>query len=364
MFCPKCGKESEQSDVFCGYCGAKIARGASQTAHSGIAKYYALEAEVGDIKDLVAGLPAKESYLNRLKRTQEKKWKELQYVRSIMQKERKDYEELMKTSFASIKAKLSGNIDEKKKKEESEYLEALANFKDKERDYRQIESEVKELANSIIDIRKQKERIPAIEKEMSDILATLTEGKVTKSILALESQYDSLRNQFSDIQSIESEFKQADSLLSSAEGHLLAAKHSLQSASGLGTWDTFFGGGFFTDTAKHDRLDSARHSITQAQAFIRRAKDLVDGLDDIYIHFEAPSFLTDVFFDNFFVDLFGNSKISRTRDRVSKALYKLQDNRKSLQAYINNYEQQKMQKINEMNKIRRQIDQERVSLLE
>ncbi|MHA2294842.1 MAG: zinc ribbon domain-containing protein [Candidatus Hodarchaeales archaeon] len=366
MFCPKCGKEAIESDMFCANCGAKLARGETpQTAHhSALSRYYALEAEIGDIKDDNASLPAKEAYLNRLKRTREVKWGELQKIRAVMQKEKKDYDELLKMSFASFKAKLSGDIDEKKKKEEAEYLEALANFKDVEKEYIELDEEIKTLAAEINGIKGKVNTIPTMEDGMHQLLAQLTTGKSTETLVALESQYNQVRSQLGETQSIASEFKQADTLLGSAESCLMQAKNSLGSAKGLGTWDTFFGGGFFADSMKHSKLDSARHSITQAQSYLRRAKDLIDGLDDIHVDFEAPSFFTDVFFDNFLVDIFGNSRISRTYDRVNNALYKLSDNKRNVRHYADDYERQRMDFIKQLNDLRKQVDRERVAILD
>ncbi|MFW9995433.1 MAG: zinc-ribbon domain-containing protein [Candidatus Odinarchaeota archaeon] len=366
MFCPKCGKEATESDMFCAYCGVKLAREnpAAITGRSALSRYYALEAEIGDIKDEQASLPAKESYLNRLTNTKNVKWNELQHVRQIMQKEKKDYDELLKTSFASIKAKLSGDIDQKKKKEETEYLEALANFRDVEQEYRQLDEEVKSLTSEIEGIKGRVNGIPKIEEEMHQLLAQLTAGKSSEKLIEMESQYNRVRASLAEIQSITSEFKQADSLLGAAESNLMQAKNALGSAKGLGTWDTFFGGGFFADSIKHNKLDNARHSITQAQSYVRRAKDLIDGLDDIHVDFEAPSFFTDVFFDNFFFDLVGNSKVSRTYDRVNNALYKLSDNRRNVKRYVDDYERQRLELVRQLNDIRKQIDKERIILLD
>jgi len=48
---------------------------------------------------------------------------QLHQVRQAMLKEKKDYDSLLKVGFSSIKARLSGDLDEKKRREEAEYLE-------------------------------------------------------------------------------------------------------------------------------------------------------------------------------------------------------------------------------------------------
>ncbi|MEJ2249895.1 MAG: hypothetical protein P8Y97_09570 [Candidatus Lokiarchaeota archaeon] len=148
-----------------------------------------------------------------------------------------------------------------------------------------------------------------------------------------------------------------------AANYLESATKRLRSADNLGTWDTFLGGGIFVDGMKHGRLQSARQDINQAQTLLSRAKDYVDVIDDIYINFEAPGFFTDVVFDNFFFDLFGNAKISRTRQRAEEALYQISQNRNKLSQYVTEWEQKRKNYITQINGIRKEMRAERESLL-
>ncbi|MFX0094780.1 MAG: hypothetical protein ACFFBD_23790 [Candidatus Hodarchaeota archaeon] len=363
MFCPNCGKEISSFYVFCAHCGVNLTPQTPSTSQPNLERYYDLEMEVDGIRDEIASLPVRHVYLNRLKETKAIKDKELQRVRTVMKKEKTDYDELVRVSFASIKARLGGNIDEKKKKEEAEYLAVLANFQDIEQEARQLENEIRTLGAEIESINQQKRKISQLESEMHQILEQLTVGKSSKTLMALESKYNLLRGELAELQSIEHDLKQVQSLLSQAEKSFLTAKNALGSAKGFATWDTFFGGGAIVDSLKHSKLDNARHAINNAQTCIQRAKNLVDGLDDIYVHFEAPNFLVDFFFDSFFFDLFGNMKISRTFDRVNGALNKLRENQNNLTRYILDNEQQKMRFIEQVNIIRENINKERLALL-
>jgi len=208
-----------------------------------------------------------------------------------------------------------------------------------------------------------KSRIPTIETEMEKILVQITSRKMTDNLRTLEHRFGELQKEISKTQDIENRFKQAVSLLGEAEQYLNNSVNSLRSAEGLGTWDTFFRGGFFVDSMKHGNLDRARHEINQAQTLVRRAKDLVDLIDDIYIDFEAPNLFFDMFFDNFFFDMFGNMKITRTRERVENSLYQLSKSRNSLNKHLNQWFQKKNQFVIEINKLRNQIREERISLL-
>jgi len=90
---------------------------------------------------------------------------------------------------------------------------------------------------------------------------------------------------------------------------------------------------------------------------------LVDVIDDIYIDFEAPNLFFDMFFDNFFFDLFGDAKITRTRERVEGALHQLSESRKVTNQHQSQWEQKRNEIAIKINTIRKQIREERLSLL-
>ncbi|MFX0008200.1 MAG: hypothetical protein ACFFAV_15935, partial [Candidatus Hermodarchaeota archaeon] len=317
----------------------------------------------GDINDEIRTLPSKNAYLNRLIQSRDQKHNQLEMVRNIMLKEKKDYDSLLKVSFSSLKARLGGDLDDRKRKEETEYLEALANFEFVEKEYKNLQNEVQEIQNEIDQIQVLKSRIPTIESEMEKLLTQITAGKTTDNLKALEYRYEELQKEISKTQDIENSFRQADSLLGEAESYLNNSVNSLKSAEGLGTWDTFFRGGFFVDSMKHGNLNTARHEINQAQTLVRRAKDMVDVIDDIYIDFEAPNLFFDMFLDNFFFDMFGNMKITRTRERVENSLYQLNNSRKTLNKQLDQWIQKRNQLVVDINKLRNQIREERLSLL-
>lgn len=366
MFCHNCGQKIDDSAIYCEKCGVKVRKEDATkwiSKSEGLNRYYELEYELGDINDELDTLSSKRAYLNRLIESRDQKFSQLQMVRDVMLKEKKDYNSLLKFSFSSIKARLSGDLDERKRKEETEYLEALANFEYVEKEYQNLDQGVKKTQNEIDQIQGLKSRIPAIEAEMEKILAQITAGKTTDRLKELERQYEETQKEISKTQDIQNKYKEADSLLLEAGNYLSSSVSKLRSAEGLGTWDTFFGGGFFVDGMKHGNLNDARNDINQAQAMVRRAKDLVDVIDDIYIDFEVPNLFFDVFFDNFFFDMFGNTKITRTRERVEGALHQLTNSRRILSQHINTWEQKRNKLITDINTVRKQIQEERLSIL-
>lgn len=333
MICFNCGQQLDDAAIYCEQCGVKVGKKDATkfiSESEGLNRFHELEYELGEITEELATLHYKRAYLARLDLSRSQKFNQLQLVRQVMYKEKKNYDSLLKVTFSSIKARLSSNLDEKKRIEEAEYMEALANLEFVEKEYLDLEKDVKLTQDEINKIQGLKSRIPMIKNEMEKVLAQLTSGKTSDALKELENQYPKIQEELSKAQNIQNKFQQADTLLVDAQNHLASAVQKLRSAEGLGTWDTFFGGGIFVDGMKHGNLDRARNEINQAQAFLRRAKEFVDVIGDIYIDFEAPNLFFDMFFDNFFFDLFGNSKIRRTRQRVEDSLTQLNNSRKTL----------------------------------
>ncbi|MFX0140255.1 MAG: hypothetical protein ACFFDN_41830, partial [Candidatus Hodarchaeota archaeon] len=260
MFCHNCGQKLDDAAIYCEQCGVKVRKEDATkwiSESDGLNRYHELEYELGDINDELATLTSKQAYLTRLQHSRDQKSHQLQLVRNLMLKEKKDYDSLLKVSFSSIKARLSGDLDEKKRKEETEYLEALANFEYVEKEYNQLATEVKNIQNEINRIQELKSKIPTIENEMEKLIAQITAGKTSDRLKELERQYEQIQKEITKAQDIENKFKQADSLLLEAENNLNNSVNRLRSAEGLGTWDTFFGGGFFVDSMKHGNLEGA-----------------------------------------------------------------------------------------------------------
>ena len=366
MFCFNCGQQLDDAAIYCEKCGVKVGKKDATkfiSESEGLNRYHELEYELGDINEEIATLPSKQAYLTRLEQLGNQKFNQLKLVRQVMYREKKDYDSLLKVSFSSIKARLVGNLDDKKRIEEAEYLEALTNYQFVEKEYLDLDKDVKSSQDEISKIQGLKSRIPMIENEMEKILAQITSGKTSDTLKELENQYSKIQEELSKAQNIQNKFQQADTLLVDAQNHLSSAVQKLRSAEGLGTWDTFFGGGLFVDGMKHGNLNEARNEINQAQAYVRRAKELVDVIDDIYIDFEAPNLFFDMFFDNFFFDLFGNSKISRTRQRVEESLTQLNNSRNTLSQHQNQWEQKRNELAIRINKTRKQVREERLLLL-
>ena len=94
------------------------------------------------------------------------------------------------------------------------------------------------------------------------------------------------------------------------------------------TWDTFGGGGLFTDLMKYDKLDQVGDALRRADvalgAFSRELADVdLSGVEAVNLDGLTQAF--DVFFDNIFTDLRVRSRIQEAGIRVDRALRSVED---------------------------------------
>lgn len=119
------------------------------------------------------------------------------------------------------------------------------------------------------------------------------------------------------------EIKEAQAACSAAIGSLRVALDRIGSARSWGTYDTWFGGGFFSSLIKHDRIDDAEQAMHQVDAALDRLRrELADvGVDGAAVGDVGVSALArslDVWFDNFFTDVGVQSRLKDADQRLSE----------------------------------------------
>ena len=118
------------------------------------------------------------------------------------------------------------------------------------------------------------------------------------------------------------EIAEALSAVDDALEHLDAAYGKLKSAGNWGLFDMFGGGGLVT-LIKHSKMDAAQRELEASQTAIARlARELQDVEGLASLGPDVGGFLTfaDFLFDNPFVDMYVQAKISEARGRVEQAI--------------------------------------------
>jgi hypothetical protein len=108
-----------------------------------------------------------------------------------------------------------------------------------------------------------------------------------------------------------------------AREHLLRALDLLERARSWSTWDTFGGGGMFSDMMKYDRLDEVGHVLRDADLALERfSRELADlrlaGVEAVNVDGLTRAF--DMWFDNIFTDLAVRDRIRDAHERVGDVL--------------------------------------------
>ncbi|RTQ93469.1 hypothetical protein [Lysinibacillus telephonicus] len=121
------------------------------------------------------------------------------------------------------------------------------------------------------------------------------------------------------------EIEEAKSAGEIALNKLYNAQDSLNSASSYSTWDTFFGGGFIATHLKHEKLDESENNIHHAQIALQRFKNElldIEQLDAKNLQVNTDGFVkfADYFFDDIFSAWSIHSKISTSKDQITRVI--------------------------------------------
>jgi len=127
-------------------------------------------------------------------------------------------------------------------------------------------------------------------------------------------------------QDYEKEKREAIEAGTKALSSLKAAKRSLSDARGWGIFD-ILGGGILSTLIKHSKMNEANRYISQAKSdlhkFSRELNDISYIYEDNFNMSEFASF-ADYFFDNFFMDMYVQSKITTLQSKVDEAIYRVE----------------------------------------
>lgn len=244
----------------------------------------------------------------------EKKLSEIQKKKVIaeenLEKENKDVEKLKRISFAAFVAYLQKNKEDCLAKEEQEALQAAFQL-------RQLEEDEKVLLHKIEDMKKELKNEKSIRKELEELelKETASHSPYGEELFI---QRDKVRKLSIHLKEIAEAIHAGNQVLDL----LNQALSSLESAESWGLFD-IVGGGFISTMAKHSHLDTAQEHLAQLKLYMDRfRKEVADvksiRIDDVKL--SGGLTLADYAFDNVFMDLFIQSKISSSKDQVKDAI--------------------------------------------
>ena len=140
---------------------------------------------------------------------------------------------------------------------------------------------------------------------------------------ALASRLHEIADERGRLAAEDHESRQAFTAGQQAFRHLSDASATLGDARSWASWDTFGGGGMFTDAMKYDRLDQVGQDLRQADAALRT---FTNELADVHLpavqalELDGLTTTFDVWFDNVFSDWAVRERIVQAQGRVDEAL--------------------------------------------
>ena len=232
-------------------------------------------------------------------------------LEKIKNSEQKDVDRLEGGSLAAFFYNVVGKMDEKLTKEKEEAYKAAVKY----------ETVREELALVDNEILRREEAVKALqgcevvyqnafEEKLKEVRTSDT--AVAEKVMEVEAKMYQLECQKKEIDEAILAGKQALHTVNEV-------LESLDDAEGWATWDTFGGGGLFTDMMKHDQLDDAQSKISQLQVELRKLKTELSDVEihaDIQVQIEEFLKFADYFFDGLFADWTVMDKIDESISEV------------------------------------------------
>lgn len=244
-----------------------------------------------------------ERHLNELDLKKQELEKQLLEYKKQWDEEQEDVDKLEKFTLTNILVTLSGRKLEKYDQEKQEALAARLKYENNKKQFESVEAEIKTLSKQLSTLGNPQEEYDSLLKEKeiflsqtgSDVMVKLTELDERIHELSLENK----------------EINEAIQTGNEAISSLEVAISTLDEAENWSTWD-MFGGGTISTAMKHQALNKAEYSISNAQEALRRFQMELNDINEFFVHgVTLDGFMTfaDYFFDGLFVDWSIHGKI-------------------------------------------------------
>ncbi len=346
--CPACDTPIiDEGNVFCQECGCNLTIEQKENDSNSmkfeynknsniiridqslLTRYQELDTEIKASADIVEIYHQHKMYHAQITAERNRARQIFQNTVFIMNEEKKDVEKLEKLSWTSLKARIKGDRDEKLEIENAEYFDALSKQEAAQNDLNELENKVKLASEQLEQITDRFNYRQNLIKTQINIVHTACEGITDPVEDKIEADLKRLLNTRVPIQQSKQHLIITRDHLYQARNYFGSAIQLLQSAKSYANWDTFGGGGYYTDSVKHSKMAQARNYVQSAYRSLQIAFQNYPQLPRIsYVQIEDGSFFWDVAFDNFFTDM-------RSRERIENAYYAVVNANNELNNSIN-----------------------------
>ncbi|MEK5036456.1 hypothetical protein [Sporosarcina sp. FSL K6-3457] len=234
-------------------------------------------------------------------------------------KEQQDVVKLGKFSFMNKIKEWTGKWDEQMEKEIAEAAEAELKFNDAEKTVTDMEAEAQRLREKM-----KNPDFAYIEEDWADFLKE-KEAWIRQNDSVANATLQKIADDRVRLHSITREINEASDAGNTAIHALEAALNKLDSAEGLSTWDTFFGGGMIVSAMKYSEINASDDYVHRAQRALRHFEtELMDvqnvATESFTVNKNDIYTFTDVFFDNIFSDWAVHSRIADAKSKLNTVL--------------------------------------------
>ncbi len=287
-------------------------------------------------------------HLEQLDKRLEAEYKQVEALAEALEKEDKYYEKLQQLSLKGLFYSVLGNKQQQMEKEKQEYLQASLKYDDAIKTSKLMEYERKVLQEKL-------DKLVGIDKKVAELLQ-LREREMTKSGSPQGRQLLAISQKIEAQLRMDHEIVEALAVADETVEVLASMFNYLQKARNWGNWNRRGKGGIVNTMIRRSNVDQARTLASRArfllQKFEDELRDIYTDVGSLDLSLNMDSFVrfTDIFFDNLISDWIVRQKIQNAlaavrsvHDRVKRMSTTLLARRRSLEATLNQLEEQKEQ---------------------
>jgi len=270
-----------------------------------------------ELRDRILTLPALEKEMDTLRKEILEATSDVSKLLRQYEKERRDVEQIQKTSLSTFLFQIIGKYEDKLEKEQREEIDAKLAYDRAATHLESLEQAKTELASQITALQADKKTYMA---ELDNRRRGLAEQQTGPEA----AEYAELERERSSIISQNTEIKQALSAAARAKSTAENALKSLKSAQGWATYDALTRGGILSHVAKYSHIDDAErlfHTLSSQLRHLQAELKDVQGLTTSGLtEISAGQRAVDFWFDNIFTDLSVRSKVKNNAEEVERVL--------------------------------------------
>lgn len=303
------------------------------------------------IKKLKADISLKNQLDNEivaLERNLKNEQVELNSLEKRLEKEKKDVDNLNKTSLSNFFATIFKNKDKKLEKEKEEYLNVQIKHEEVLSNINGLKSELQKKKEMLYSIDKCEKEYEKIMDEKISILKNNGDYETKENIKRLDDKLNELIDKNNEIREAYGAGKRLLEAVASAKDELEGAKK----------WGNFdiIGGDAMSSIAKQSKIRKANIQFERVSQLMSEFNKELEDIKLSSLEFSNVTFALDVFFDNIFTDISVQRRIKEAiedienlENKIKNILYALQSKDEEVVRNLNSIKNEYISFIEEAN---------------